>query len=199
MGPVVFDLGNVLIPWSLGFLYEKVIDDPERREYFLAEIFTPAQNARLDGGESLASMVASLCEQYPEWADEFTAFEQRWPETLGEPIEGSVAILDELVASGVECYALSNWGAETFEASRGRLTFLDRFAGIVISGFEGVSKPDPAIFELLCERHGFEPDEAVFIDDNMANVAAASALGFDAIVFTSPSGLRSDLVARSIL
>jgi FMN phosphatase YigB (HAD superfamily) len=196
---VVFDLGNVLIPWSLSFLYDKVIDDPQRRAFFLSEVFTPSQNARLDGGESLATLVADLCDEYPDWSEEFSAFEHRWPETLGDPISGSVAILDELVDGGLRCFALSNWGRETFEASRSRLTFLDRFEGVVISGFEGVSKPDAAIFELLCDRHGFAPSNAVFIDDSAANVVAATALGFKALQFTSPDVLRADLEALDLL
>ncbi len=193
---MVFDLGNVLIPWSLEALYDRVIDDPDRRERFLADVFTPAQNARLDRGESLTSLVAALRSEFPEWADEVAAFEHRWIETLGEPIEESVAILDELVEAGVRCFALSNWGAETFELARPRLRFLDRFEGVVISGFEGVVKPSPEIFGLLSQRHGFAPDDAVFIDDSRANVDAAAALGFDAIAFTDPDALRTALVER---
>ena len=118
------------------------------------------------------------------------AFGARWDETLGPAIEGSVEILRELLDAGHRCYALSNWNAETFASIEDRYPFLVWFDGLVISGREGVIKPDPAIYRLLCDRHGIEPDEAVFVDDSPTNVAAAVALGFDGIVFTDPDQLR---------
>jgi len=77
--------------------------------------------------------------------------------------------------------------------------FLRKFDGLVISGREGVTKPDPKIFEILCERHGFEPEQATFVDDSPANVATAIGLGFDAILFESSDQLRHLLVERRLL
>jgi len=47
-----------------------------------------------------------------------------------------------------------------------RFEFLSWFDGIVVSGEEGVIKPDPRIFRILLERCRIAPGEAVFIDDN---------------------------------
>ncbi|HEY6567668.1 MAG TPA: HAD-IA family hydrolase [Actinomycetota bacterium] len=42
----------------------------------------------------------------------------------------------------------------------------DRFDVRVISGLEGVEKPDPAIYRLALERAGVEPECVVFVGDN---------------------------------
>jgi len=61
-----------------------------------------------------------------------------------------------------------------------------RLTGRIISGQEGLMKPDPAIFELACQRFGFGPGEALFVDDSSTNVAAARAVGFHVHHFTDP-------------
>jgi 2-haloacid dehalogenase len=118
---------------------------------------------------------------------------------LGGEIPGTVAVLAELRAAGVPLYALSNWSAETFRLTRGRFPFLEWFDGLVVSGEEGVTKPDRRIFELLIERFGLVPAATVFVDDSAANVTAARDLGLDAVRFRDAGGLRRDLAARGLL
>ncbi len=70
---------------------------------------------------------------------------------------------------------------------------LDLFDVVVCSGDEGVVKPDPAVFELTLTRLGVAAEEAVFIDDSLGHVAAAQALGFHGIHFTTAQALASEL------
>lgn len=72
---------------------------------------------------------------------------------------------------------------------------LDLFDVVVCSGDEGLVKPDRAIFELVLARLGVSPEEAVFVDDTLGHVQAASALGLHAIHFTTASALETDLDA----
>ena len=60
---------------------------------------------------------------------------------------------------------------------------------MVISSRELISKPDPAIYRLLCSRYGLEPRECVFIDDRPVNVEAARAVGMQGIVYTGMDSL----------
>jgi 2-haloacid dehalogenase len=76
---------------------------------------------------------------------------------------------------------------------------LDRFAEIVVSGREGVTKPDPEIFLLACSRLGVAPESVVFVDDSPANVAGAEAVGMTGLLFRSAEQLRADLVASGLL
>lgn len=196
---VVFDLGNVLIEWDRRFLFEKLIDDADELEAFLDGVFTLEDNQHLDRGTPLAEVAQQVAQRHPDQHDLVMAFADRWQETLGGVIEGTVSVLDELSREGVPLYALSNWGRDTFAMIESSYSFFELFDGMVISGREGIIKPDPAIYRLLCERYDIEPEDAVFIDDSGANVAAAMSLGFDAVLFESPDRLREQLVERNLL
>jgi 2-haloacid dehalogenase len=196
---VVFDLGGVLIDWDPRYLYRKLLADEAAVEEFLATVCTPEWNAELDRGRPFAEGVAELVERYPVHAAAITAYHERWSEMLGGDIGGSVELLAELRATGVPLYALTNWSAETFGIARGRFEFLSWFDGVLVSGEERMIKPDPAIFRLLLDRFGLDPQATLYVDDSPANVAAAGDLGFDAVRFTGPEQLRRDLEARGRL
>jgi 2-haloacid dehalogenase len=196
---VVFDLGGVLIDWDPRHLYRRLIEDDDEINAFLAEVGFSAWNASLDAGRSWPEAVEDLASRFPHRRALIEAFHERWPETLGEAIAGTVDILEELRDAGVRVVALSNWSADTFPVAFERYAFLRWFEGVVLSGEVGVGKPDPRMFEALMARHDVVPAEAVFIDDSAANVAAAARLGFHAIAFTSPDDVRVELVARGLL
>lgn len=197
---VVFDLGGVLIDWDPRHLYRKMFDgDEAAMERFLATVCTPEWNARQDAGRSWTEAVAALVREFPDERDRIVAFHARWPETLGESIAGTVDILGELHARAVPLYALSNWSAETFPVARARFPFLDLFDGIVISGEEGVAKPDPRLYRVLFDRYRVDPRAAVFIDDVERNVEVAAGMGMVGLRFTGPAPLRADLEALGLL
>jgi epoxide hydrolase-like predicted phosphatase len=54
---------------------------------------------------------------------------------------------------------------------------------IIISAEEGLAKPDERIYLLALERLGVRPDQAVFLDDRLDNIAAAQKLGMKAVQF----------------
>lgn len=197
---VVFDLGNVLVGWDRRLLFEQLIADPAELDHFLDHVLTLEENAVLDRGVPLAEMTADLSRRHPDQAHLFDAFRDRWIETIGPVIDGSVRILEDLAGRGeLRLLALSNWGADTFAQVQDRYGFFAHFEAMVISGHEGVVKPDPAIFELLISRHDLEAEATLFIDDSQANIATAKQLGFDTVLFTGPGDLREGLEARNIL
>lgn len=196
----IFDLGGVLLDWNPRHLYRKLFDgDEAAMEQFLATVCTTEWNECQDAGRSFAEATRELL---PEHADKLKLIEAwcaRFDEMIGGAIDGTVDVLAELKRRAVSVYAITNWSAETFPPQRQRFAFLSWFDGIVVSGMEGVIKPDPRIFRILFERHGVAPESAVFIDDVAANAAAASALGIHGIHFRSPEQLRRELVAVGML
>lgn len=196
---VIFDLGNVLIEWDRSFLYRQLINDPEELNAFLDNVFTMDDNAELDRGTPVHDVAANVARRHPEQHDLVMAFAERWKDTLGEVISGSVEILEQLSRNGVRLLALSNWGRDTFASIEADYPFFELFDGMVISGREGVIKPDRAIFDILCDRYDVTPSRAVFIDDSSANVATAMALGFDSLLFDRPELLRQQLIYRQLL
>jgi putative hydrolase of the HAD superfamily len=63
-----------------------------------------------------------------------------------------------------------------------RAAFPELFDGVVISGEEGMHKPQPEIFRLGAERVGLPPEECVFVDDLRENCAGAEAVGMTAVL-----------------
>lgn len=193
---VVFDLGGVLFDWNPRHLYRKLFaEDEAAMERFLAEVCTSDWNLQQDAGRYWAEAIAELSGRYPEHAPLIEVFRSRWPEMLKGQIDGSVAILQELKDAGTALYALTNWSHETFPIALERFPFLSWFNGILVSGAERLIKPDPRIFSLLTERYGLRADELVFVDDNLGNAEAATALGWHGIHFVSPGALRAELAA----
>jgi 2-haloacid dehalogenase len=197
---IIFDFGGVLVDWNPRHLYRQLFGtDDVGMERFLAEVCTPEWNLRQDAGRPWAEAVAELVAVHPAQADLIRAYHERWVETLAGPIHDSVTILRELDQAGYRLYGLTNWSHETFPLARARYPFFDWFDGIVVSGVEGLIKPDTRLYVRLLERYDIDPTRAVFIDDNPHNVQAAVALGIHGIHFRSPPELRDELEALGLL
>ena len=190
---VVFDLGGVLIDWDPRHLYRKLFRDPAQMEDFLAHICTPDWHYAHDLGEDTRQSCRVLASRHPEQRELIMAWAERNQEMTRGQFDEAVAVLADLRAAGVPCLALSNMEAETFSLERARFAFMDWFDGYVISGIEGVAKPDRRIFEILLGRYRLAPAATVFIDDTPANVAAARDLGLQALRYTCADALRRDL------
>ena len=55
------------------------------------------------------------------------------------------------------------------------------------------SKPDPEIYEYLCDEYWLEPEESVFIDDRPVNIKGAETCGIHGIVFRSYEQAKKEL------
>lgn len=198
---VVFDLGNVLIRWDPVAALEPTMG----REAAVAFLQDPrvdfaGRNLRADAGEPWQVLADELAELNPAWGEAARTYVANFDRAIAEPISGSVAVLDELIAAGIPVYALTNWSAQTFAVAKAKFDFLQRFRHIVVSGEVGAVKPQPAIWAAL-EEHTktIGPFSCgVFIDDAPVNVAGALQAGLDAIHFTSPQQLRAELRLRGL-
>ena len=197
---VVFDLGGVLLDWNPRRLYRRLFgSDTAGMEQFLAQVCNPAWNAKQDAGRAWDEAIAEATAAHPEDAALIRAYREQWNEMLGEPFADSVAVLDELRRTGMRLYALTNWSQDTFPYGLARYPFLQWFDDIVVSGREGVIKPDPAIFRLLLSRFCLAASGCVFIDDTLKNVEAAMQLGFHVIHFCNARQLRGNLSNLGLL
>ena len=196
---VIFDVGKVLYDWSPRFLYERLIDDDRELEAFLRDIVTVDWHFQHDAGRPFAETSAELIARFPEHEALIAAWGPRFIDSIGDPIPGMHALVEELEAAGVPLFAITNFSGEFWPPFRARETALfDRFRDVVVSGDEKLVKPDPAIYQLALERFKLAPHEAVFVDDNRDNVAGAAALGIGSIHFTDAGALRQELVAMGL-
>ena len=89
------------------------------------------------------------------------------------------ALREEGYTTGI----ITNNVKEFGDGWRGLIPVDELFHFVVDSSHAGVRKPDPRIFEIaLGQVDGVEAGEVVFLDDYQANVDAARALGFQAIL-----------------
>ena len=110
-----------------------------------------------------------------------------------------VTAIRSLRAAGLRTAALTNNFANadggthvSGESDLARL-LADLFDVIVESAVVGLRKPDPRIYELVCERLEIAPTEAVFLDDLGTNLKSARALGLTTIKVDDPHAAVAEL------
>ena len=196
---VVFDVGKVLFEWDLRYLFAKLIADRDELEFFVTQVVTPEWHFQHDACRALDDMVAERITEFPEYAKLIAVYANRFNETIPGPVTGSLEIVQELAESGVPLFAITNFGAEFCEGFRPTQPIFDLFQDIIVSGAEKLVKPDPAIYALALQRFGIRPGQAIFIDDNHANVISARENGFATHHFRDAASLRAELVALNLL
>ncbi|MDE9366043.1 HAD family phosphatase [Luteipulveratus sp. YIM 133132] len=198
---VVFDLGNVLIRWDPAPAIAAEVG-PERAAAFLADpaFDFAAWNHTQDAGRPWEDAERLAVQEHPHLEQEILAYRTHFSKALLGPVEDTVAVLRDLHAQDVPLVALTNWSEELFPQALERFDFLDLFEDIIVSGEEGLAKPDAEIFEVLADRirHLGGLDDCIFVDDSEANVQAAVAAGLDGILFTDTGHLREDLIVRGL-
>ena len=180
----IFDYGGVLM---------RTIDPAPRRtleqEYaigdvddliFESPIWDEAQLGHITSGAFWDDMGRKL----ELGAEELESFQQRF--WSGDRLDDHlVSFIRQLRRDGYRTALLSNWPASALGVLS-EIGIADVFDVIVISGCEGVMKPNPAIYHLTLERLQVEPHQSVFIDDSSPNVQAARELGIHAVHFADP-------------
>lgn len=118
-----------------------------------------------------------------------------------------VATLDTLKARGFTIACITNnvpggkmgiRGAGMTRSEEAAIEVADimaRFAHVIESSKAGVRKPDPRIYEMMCEKLGVVPAECIYLDDLGINCKPAAQLGMHAIKVTSGEQALADLSA----
>jgi len=152
-----------------------------------------------DRGVTFAENRQGLLARFPEYAEQIHAWETRWWEMFSGPIAETEAAIHALADRGVAQYGLTNMSAETFAGTIAMSPAFAHIAGFVVSGDEGVIKPEAEIFRRAATRFGLDPARTLFVDDSAHNIEAAQALGFRVMHFTDPAALRPALEAHGLL
>lgn len=197
---IIFDFGNVLVAWNPYALFQRFFPQGKQAvDDFLEEIHFMEWNLEQDRGRPFADGIAQHSEIFPQYAHILAAYDKHWEDAIVGPIDGSVDILRQLKQAGYRLYGLSNHSAEKLPVTLRKFEFLGWLDDMVISGQVGLLKPDRAIFNLLLDKTGHSPEECIFVDDLVENVAAARQLGMAGIQFQSPQQLERELHEYGIL
>ncbi|MFD0846716.1 HAD-IA family hydrolase [Sphingosinicella xenopeptidilytica] len=112
-----------------------------------------------------------------------------------------VAALDTLTAAGIRIGCITNnakvgRGAGMVadpEKARAVEAILARFEHVIESAKVGVRKPDPRIYQMMCDALGVAPEACIYLDDLGINCKPAAAMGMAAIKVTSEAQALADL------
>ena len=192
---VVFDAGGVLLEWDPPSVIAKLYPDAATQSVIRKQMFEHADWHEFDRGTlTYAGAIEHFAKTTGLSADETRALIHATRESL-RPIEGTMRIVDKLVAAGVHLYLLSNMPVSTFDYLVQHHQFFGHFRQHVISGAILLIKPEPAIYKHLVAQTGIVPAQSVFIDDLLKNVIAARECGFNAIQFRDAASCREELRA----
>jgi putative hydrolase of the HAD superfamily len=195
---VVFDLGGVVFPSPLDVFraYERDHALPHR---FLSEVVLadPEHGAwsRLERGEVDFD---EFCDAFDaECATHGGAVSAR---ELMDAVRVGLDARPEMVTAigairrhGLKTAALTNnWADDPPRTDRASPTG-EWFDVMVESAVEGLRKPDPRIYALVCERLAVTPAATVFLDDLGANLKPARALGMTTIKVAEPDAALAEL------
>lgn len=195
---VIFDMGGVLV---------RTADPAPRAE---AE-----QRLGLDAGQAewlvmnspagrQAQHGAITTEELWRWVQQELALDDGALATFrhdfwaGDQLDTALVDLIRALRPRYQTALLSNFMDELREIVTVRYPMADAFDLIVGSCYEGIMKPEAAIFERILERLGRQPDEAIFIDDFAHNVAGAQAVGMHAIHYTPGLDVAAALQAYGV-
>ena len=188
---IIFDIGNVLTDFRWNdFLRDKGFDAAMADRIAKASILTPLWNEIDRGVWSREKLMEEFVRMDPDIeAQLHMAFDN----VTGMVTKREYAIpwLQELKAGGYRVYYLSNFSEKAYEDCLDDFRpFMD---GGILSFRERLIKPDAEIYRLLLSRYSMKPEESVFLDDTLANVDAARALGIHGICFRTKEQAEEEL------
>lgn len=136
-------------------------------------------------------------------AARFDALFAREADAIGHAIRGAdvlgllagdirprmVQALDHIKSTGLKTGCITNnvpigtgaGMAGTSEKAEAVAAVMARFDHVIESSKIGIRKPDPRIYELMCDALGVAPELCVYLDDLGVNCKPAAAMGMKAI------------------
>lgn len=182
----IFDLGNVIVDidfnralgvWSdLGRVPLALL----QKEFHMGEAFEQHERGEI----SDESFAAALCDELG-MALSFEQFTAGWQAIFVGVRPDALLVMQKLRAQGDRVVILSNTNRLHCEFWPTQYPEVQKAAdAIYLSQEMGVRKPEPEIFLKVLQQEGFSADQAVFFDDNRANIDAATALGINGVLVT---------------
>ncbi len=187
---VIFDIGGVLwrlIDSSLHHKWETRLGLPEGG---LGVIIwrSPISDQAMIGQATPVDVWAQVGERFSLTPDELEALQTDFwsAAAFDRELLDFIQSLKPKVKTGI----ISDAFLDARDMVEGRL---DKFDVMVFSAEEGVRKPNPEIYRRALSRLGVAAEEAIFVDDVLANVQGARALGIHAIHFTNSAAVRAEI------
>ena len=182
---ILLDKGNVLSSFDVEcYLQEKGYSDELIKRLCKSTVERELWREidRSDSDIIEESLIAKFITFDPEISEEIRTFFMNSYEIVQE-YDYASELICSLKKKGYKVYLLSNYGKANFKYARESFSFFKYVDGGIISYETGYVKPEVGIFEAFVNKYKIKPEEAVFLDDMKANIAAASDFGFNTIHF----------------
>jgi FMN phosphatase YigB (HAD superfamily) len=175
---VFLDVGGIIlqIDWNRPFQFAGV-NDPRRRHELIAafegwKVFQLFEKGKISSEQFFAEFNSFLgMNRSPKF------WQEAWEQILIGPLLDVEMIFDALSGKIPIC-AVSNTNIVHYDYQIRHFPLMARFDRYFTSFELGERKPSTEFFLKAAKAVGFEPNEILFVDDMLENVAAARRIGF---------------------
>ncbi len=202
---VVFDFGGVLFRWHPASFLARVwphrVGDADSGTAVAAEFFQNYTGdwGAFDQGLIDAATVTDRIATRTGWPHgEVAQVVRAVPDEL-QLLPGTVTLIQELKRAGHRLFYLSNMPEPYANHLERHYPLNEWFESGLFSGRVKQSKPSAEIYRLAIERFGVAPASCLFLDDHWANIEAARAAGWQALLFSDADAMRPQLQALGLL
>lgn len=198
---ILFDLGNVILPFNNYQIAEKLSRFSQRREFqdpreifsYLFHLEKGLINDFDEGRVSPPDFFQSI-KEYLGLSISFEEFIPIWTDIFIENQEVSEIIRS--LKGRWRLGLLSNTDPLHFTYILSKFPIISTFERFILSYEVGFKKPDLRIFQRAIEWASADPEKILFIDDTKGHIEAALSLGMKGIHFISAQQLKKELRIR---
>ena len=196
---IVFDLGNVLIPFDYNILIEKinVVESGLGNKFY--EYYRSNYSIHRDferGFISEKKFIGKMLEVIDNRIDANT-FCNYYADIFR--LNEEVVSLLPILKKNYKLFLLSNTDSIHQKYGWQKYDFLKHFDQLILSHEIGAVKPAEKIYRAVEDASGYPSEEHIFIDDIEEYVNAAKSLGWDGILFKDYKSLVEELRIRELL
>jgi HAD superfamily hydrolase (TIGR01509 family) len=195
---ILFDLGNVILPFNHYQIAEKLSRFSRKKEgadaanifSYLFDFSNGAVNQYETGKISSQEFYQSLKKSF-QLEIAFEQFVPIWNEIFTENVEVSEIIRS--LKGKKKLGLISNTNPLHFDYALSNYPILLTFDKWILSHEVGFKKPAREIFQLAIDWASVKPEKILFIDDMETHVEAALLIGLQGIQFVSGRQLKEEL------